>query len=58
MTQTIQPGDISIEVTRKDIKNIHLSVRPPDYEGQRVRATRGNGQRRDYGMGTTSSDAA
>ena len=30
MTETIQLGDISIEVTRKDIKNVHLSVRPPD----------------------------
>jgi len=30
MTQTIQLGEISIEVTRKDIKNVHLSVRPPD----------------------------
>lgn len=27
MTETIQLGDISIEVTRKDIKNVHLSVR-------------------------------
>jgi predicted metal-dependent hydrolase len=30
MTETIQLGEISIEVTRKDIKNVHLSVRPPD----------------------------
>jgi predicted metal-dependent hydrolase len=30
MTKTIQLGEISIEVTRKDIKNVHLSVRPPD----------------------------
>jgi predicted metal-dependent hydrolase len=30
MTETIQVGDISIEVTRKDIKNVHLSVYPPD----------------------------
>lgn len=30
MTQTIQLGEISIEVTRKGIKNVHLSVRPPD----------------------------
>ena len=30
MTETIQLGGISIEVTRKDIKNVHLSVRPPD----------------------------
>lgn len=29
MTETIQLGDISIEVTRKDIKNVHLSVHPP-----------------------------
>lgn len=30
MTETIQLGEISIAVTRKDIKNVHLSVRPPD----------------------------
>jgi predicted metal-dependent hydrolase len=30
MTETIQLGEISIEMTRKDIKNVHLSVRPPD----------------------------
>ena len=30
MTETIELGEISIEVTRKDIKNVHLSVRPPD----------------------------
>jgi len=30
MTETIQLGEISIEVTRKDIKNVHLSVRPPE----------------------------
>ena len=30
MTETLQLGEISIEVTRKDIKNVHLSVRPPD----------------------------
>ena len=30
MTETIQLGEISIEVTRKDIKNVHLSVRPPN----------------------------
>lgn len=29
MTETIQLGKISIEVTRKDIKNVHLSVHPP-----------------------------
>jgi predicted metal-dependent hydrolase len=29
MTETIQLGDISIAVTRKDIKNVHLSVHPP-----------------------------
>jgi predicted metal-dependent hydrolase len=29
MTQTIQLGEISISVTRKDIKNVHLSVHPP-----------------------------
>ena len=30
MTETIQLGEISILVTRKDIKNVHLSVHPPD----------------------------
>lgn len=30
MTETIELGDISIEVTRKAIKNVHLSVRPPE----------------------------
>lgn len=30
MTETIQLGEISILVTRKAIKNVHLSVRPPD----------------------------
>ena len=30
MKDTIQLGDLSIDVTRKDIKNVHLSVHPPD----------------------------
>jgi predicted metal-dependent hydrolase len=30
MTKTIQIGALSIRVTRKDIKNVHLSVHPPD----------------------------
>jgi len=30
MNETIQLGEISIEVTRKDIKNVHLTVHPPD----------------------------
>lgn len=30
MTETIQLGDISIRVTRKAIKNVHLSVHPPE----------------------------
>ncbi|MSR55151.1 MAG: M48 family peptidase [Gemmataceae bacterium] len=30
MSETIQIGDISIRVTRKDVKNVHLSVYPPD----------------------------
>jgi len=30
MSQTIQLGNISILVTKKDIKNVHLSVHPPD----------------------------
>lgn len=29
MTETIQLGDIAISVTRKDVKNVHLSVHPP-----------------------------
>src|SRR5216117_3702281 len=29
MTETIQLCEISIAVTRKDIKNVHLSVHPP-----------------------------
>jgi predicted metal-dependent hydrolase len=30
MTETIHIGDLSIQVTKKDIKNVHLSVHPPD----------------------------
>jgi predicted metal-dependent hydrolase len=30
MTDTIQLGEITILVTKKDIKNVHLSVHPPD----------------------------
>ena len=30
MTEIIHLGDLSIEVTRKDIKNVHLSVHPPE----------------------------
>ncbi|MGM0563267.1 MAG: M48 family metallopeptidase [Pseudomonadota bacterium] len=30
MTETIQLGVLSIQVTRKAIKNVHLSVHPPD----------------------------
>src|SRR3954452_4089727 len=30
MTETILLGDICIAVTRKDIKNVHLSVHPPE----------------------------
>lgn len=30
MTETIQIGEISVQVTRKAIKNVHLSVHPPD----------------------------
>jgi predicted metal-dependent hydrolase len=30
MTETIQLGEIAIALTRKDIKNVHLSVHPPD----------------------------
>lgn len=30
MNETIQLGEISIAVTKKDIKNVHLTVHPPD----------------------------
>ena len=30
MTQTFQLGDISLTVTQKNVKNVHLSVHPPD----------------------------
>jgi predicted metal-dependent hydrolase len=30
MKDTIQLGDLTIDVMRKDIKNVHLSVHPPD----------------------------
>ena len=30
MNETIQLGEIAIAVTRKDIKNVHLTVHPPD----------------------------
>ena len=30
MTDTIEIGELCIEITRKDIKNVHLSVHPPD----------------------------
>ncbi|AWI10003.1 M48 family metallopeptidase [Ereboglobus luteus] len=30
MSETVKLGEISIQVTRKDIKNVHLSVHPPD----------------------------
>jgi len=30
MTELIELGDIAIAVTRKEIKNVHLSVHPPD----------------------------
>jgi predicted metal-dependent hydrolase len=30
MTETIQIGELSISVTKKDIKHVHLSVHPPD----------------------------
>jgi predicted metal-dependent hydrolase len=30
MTETIRLGEVSIRVTRKDIKNVHLTVHPPD----------------------------
>ena len=30
MIEVIHIGDLSIQVTRKNIKNVHLSVHPPD----------------------------
>lgn len=30
MTEVIQLGEVSVTVTRKDVKNVHLSVHPPD----------------------------
>jgi hypothetical protein len=30
MGESIEIGDITISVTRKDVKNVHLSVHPPD----------------------------
>ena len=30
MIETIELGDISISVSRKNIKNVHLSVHPPE----------------------------
>jgi Protein of unknown function DUF45 len=30
MIETIELGEVSIAVTRKDIKNVHLAVHPPD----------------------------
>jgi predicted metal-dependent hydrolase len=30
MSETIHIGDLSIQVTKKDVKNVHLSVHPPD----------------------------
>lgn len=30
MTESIELGDISIQVTRKAVRNVHLSVHPPD----------------------------
>lgn len=30
MAETIQLGDIAIRVTRKNVKNVHLTVHPPD----------------------------
>lgn len=29
MTETIQIGDITVALTRKDVKHVHLSVHPP-----------------------------
>lgn len=29
MTETLQLGEVTIQVTRKAVKNVHLSVHPP-----------------------------
>jgi predicted metal-dependent hydrolase len=44
MTESIQLGELSIRVTKKDIKNVHLSVHPPD---GRVTLTAPNSTRLD-----------
>src|SRR4029079_18570335 len=44
MTETIQIGELSIGVTKKAIKNVHLSVHPPD---GRVTLTAPNATRLD-----------
>ena len=30
MSETVELGEIAIQITRKDVKNVHLSVHPPD----------------------------
>jgi len=42
MNETIHIGEVTISVTRKDIKNVHLAVHPPD---GRVTLTTPNGTR-------------
>ena len=39
MNEIIELGDISISVTRKDIKHVHLSVHPPEGRGTLVAPT-------------------
>ena len=46
MNETIQLGEISITVARKDIKNVHLTVHPPDGRGvARARAGHSDARR-------------
>ena len=40
MTEMIQIGDLSISVTRKEVKNVHLSVYPPDGQVKLVAPTK------------------
>jgi predicted metal-dependent hydrolase len=52
MAETIELGDIVIRMTRKDIKNVHLSVHPPD---GRVTLTAPTGTRVDVARAYATS---
>jgi hypothetical protein len=51
MKETIQLGEVTISVTRKDIKNVHLSVHPPN---SRVTLAAPSGTRIGFGSRRTS----